>query len=96
MDMGLKDKVAWVTGATSAIGREIALAFAREGAKIAISARSESALEKLADEIEQVGSVALAISVDVTDAEGVGNAAEQVVAQMGRIDVLATTRARPD
>ena len=66
MDMGLKDKVAWVTGATGAIGREIALAFAREGAKIAISARSESALGKLADEIEQVGSVALAISVDVT------------------------------
>ena len=96
MDMGLKDKVAWVTGATGAIGREIALAFAREGAKIAISARSESELRKLADEIEQLGSFALAISVDVTDAEGVGNAAEQVVAQMGRIDVLATTPARPD
>ena len=95
MDMGLKDKVAWVTGATGAIGREIALAFAREGAKIAISARSGSALGKLADEIEQVGSVALAISVDVTDAVGVGNAAEQIVAQMGQIDVLATTVAVP-
>ena len=59
MDMGLKDKVAWVTGATGAIGREIALAFAREGAKVAISARSKGELDKLATTIEEIGNTAL-------------------------------------
>ena len=95
MDMGLKGKVAWVTGATGAIGREIALAFAREGAKVAISARSKGELDKLATKIEEIGNTALAINVDVTDTEGVKDAAEQVVSYMGGIDILATTVAVP-
>ena len=95
MDMRLKDKVAWVTGATGAIGREIALAFAREGAKVAISARSKGELDKLATKIEEIGNTALAINVDVTDTESVKDAAEQVVSYMGGIDILATTVAVP-
>ena len=95
MDMGLKGKVAWVTGATGAIGREIALAFAREGAKVAISARSKGELDKLATTIEEIGNTALAINVDVTDTESVKDAAEQVVSYMGGIDILATTVAVP-
>ena len=69
MDMELADKVAWVTGATGAIGREIALGFAREGAKVAVSARSEDALAALVGEIDAKGGTAMAAVLDVTDPE---------------------------
>ena len=54
MDMGLTGKVAWVTGATGAIGREIALSFARESARVAVSARTEEAVASLVDEIKRI------------------------------------------
>ena len=95
MDMELHEKVAWITGATGAIGREIALAFAREGVKVAISARSEAALGKLASKIEETGGTALPITVDVTDAASVVDAAEKVISQMGGINILATAVAVP-
>ena len=95
MDMELHEKVAWITGATGAIGREIALAFAREGVKVAISARSEAALGKLASKIAETGGTALPITVDVTDAAAVGDAAEKVISQMGGINILATAVAVP-
>ena len=95
MDMGLTGKVAWVTGATGAIGREIALGFAQEGAKVAVSARSEDALTSLVGEIEDAGGSALAVGVDVTDAAAVKEAAATVISEMGGIDILATTVAVP-
>ena len=95
MDMELKDKVAWVTGATGAIGQEIALAFAREGAKVAISARSEGTLGRLSSKIEEIGGTALPINVDVTDPAAVGDAAGQVITELGGINILATAVAVP-
>ena len=95
MDMGLTDKVVWVTGATGAIGREIALGFAREGAKVAVSARGEEALFSLVQDIEGGGGTALALGLDVTDAAAVKAVAEKVVSEMGGIDVLASTVAVP-
>jgi 3-oxoacyl-[acyl-carrier protein] reductase len=95
MDMGLNGKVAWVTGATGAIGREIALSFAREGAKVAVSARTEDAVAALAGEIEATGATAMGVAVDVTDAAAVKAAAEKIIGDMGQIDVLATTVAVP-
>jgi len=95
MDMELTDKVAWVTGATGAIGREIALGFAREGAKVAVSARSEDALAALVGEIDAMGGTAMAAVLDVTDPDAVKAAAAAVISEMGRIDVLATTVAVP-
>ena len=61
MDMGLNGKVAWVTGATGAIGREIALGFAREGARIAVSARTPDALAALVEEINAGGGEAISV-----------------------------------
>ena len=95
MDMGLNGKVAWVTGATGAIGREIALGFAREGARVAVSARTPDALTALIDEIKAAGGEAISAPVDVTDAAAVKAAAEKIVGTMGQIDILATTVAVP-
>ena len=95
MDMELTDKVAWVTGATGAIGREIALGFAREGAKVAVSARSEDALAALVGEIDARGGTAMAAVLDVTNPDAVKAAAAAVISEMGCIDVLATTVAVP-
>ena len=95
MDMGLNGKVAWVTGATGAIGREIALGFAREGARVAVSARTPEALTALIDEIKAGGGEAISVPLDVTDAAAVKAAADSIVGTMGQIDVLATTVAVP-
>ena len=95
MDMGLKGKVAWITGATGAIGREIALSFAREGARVAVSARTEKSVASLVDEIKITGGDAMPAAVDVTDAAAVKAAAQSVIDGMGGIDVLATTVAVP-
>lgn len=95
MDMGLTDKLAWVTGATGAIGREIALGFAREGARVAVSARTSESCAALAAEIEQAGGKALAVPLDVTDADAVKAAAGDLAEGEGGIDILATTVAVP-
>jgi len=95
MDMGLTGKVAWITGATGAIGREIALSFAREGARVAVSARTEKSVASLVDEIKITGGDAMPAAVDVTDAAAVKAAAQSVIDGMGGIDVLATTVAVP-
>ena len=95
MDMGLTDKVVWVTGATGAIGREIALGFAREGAKVAVSARTEAALAGLVGEIGNAGGTAMSAVLDVTDPDAVKACAQTVISEMGGIDVLAATVAVP-
>ena len=95
MDMGLTGKVAWVTGATGAIGREIALSFAREGTRVAVSARTEESVASLVEEIKSSGGDAMPAAVDVTDTAAVKAAAQSVIDGMGGIDVLATTVAVP-
>lgn len=93
--MELSDKSVWITGATGAIGRAIALVFAREGARVAVSARTAETLNALVAEIEAAGGTAFALPVDVTDADAAKAAAKAVVDRFGRIDVLATTVAVP-
>lgn len=95
MDMGLNGKTAWVTGATGAIGREIALGLAREGARVAVSARTVEKLDALVAEIAAAGGDAAGFPLDVTDAGAVRAAADAVIARFGAIDVLATTVAVP-
>ncbi|MEX2454276.1 MAG: SDR family oxidoreductase [Rhodospirillaceae bacterium] len=99
MDMGLAGKAVWITGATGAIGRAIALGFAREGARIAVSARTADALDRLVAEIAETGASAgaeaIAVPLDVTDAAAAKAAAAKVRDRFGAIDVLATTVAVP-
>jgi NAD(P)-dependent dehydrogenase (short-subunit alcohol dehydrogenase family) len=82
----LAGRVAFVTGAANGIGRATALAFAREGAAVAVADASEQANQETARMIEAAGGRALAIRCDVTQAEAVKAALDKTVAAFGRLD----------
>jgi NADP-dependent 3-hydroxy acid dehydrogenase YdfG len=84
----LSGRVAVVTGASSGIGEATAKRLAASGAKVAVLARRAERLEKLVNDIEQAGGTALAIAVDVTDAEAVRAAAQRVASELGTADLL--------
>lgn len=80
-------KVAFVTGATSGIGRGTALAFAREGANVVVADISEKGVQETARLIEELGTRALAVTCDVRKSADVKAAVDQAIATFGRIDV---------
>jgi 3-hydroxybutyrate dehydrogenase len=86
----MKDKVAIVTGAASGIGLEIARAYAREGAKIAIADLKQDAAEAAAKEIKNGGGQAIAVAMDVTNEAQVDAGVEATVKALGGVDVLVS------
>jgi 3-hydroxybutyrate dehydrogenase len=88
--MRLKDKVAIVTGAASGIGKEIAMTYAREGAKVAIADLDKGAADATAGEIKTAGGEAIGIAMDVTDEQAVNDGVAAVVAAYGGVDVLVS------
>lgn len=82
-----ENQVVWITGGGSGIGRSLALAFAEEGATVAVSGRRQERLELVATEIEGKGGKALAVPCDVTDEASVESAVQRVVETFGRLDV---------
>jgi NAD(P)-dependent dehydrogenase (short-subunit alcohol dehydrogenase family) len=80
-------KVVVVTGASAGIGRATALAFARQGADVALLSRNRERLETLQSEIESLGRRALVVPLDVADASAVERAAELTEEALGPIDV---------
>lgn len=84
----LTGKIALVTGASSGLGADSALAFAQHGADVVLLARRKEKLEETAKKIEAVGRKALALPCDVTDEEQIKNAIEQAIAEFGKIDIL--------
>jgi 3-oxoacyl-[acyl-carrier protein] reductase len=84
----LRDTVALVTGAGRGIGRAIALAFAREGADVAVADRVADGLDPLAAEMRGLGRRALAARADVSVEADVARLVADVVAGLGRVDVL--------
>lgn len=88
MDLGLRDKVAMITGGSRGIGRSIALGLADEGCRIVICARGEETLRATADEIGARGVEVLAVPADVTISSGIEGVIDEAITRFGRIDIL--------
>ena len=91
MDLGLEGRVALVTGASKGIGRAIAAELVREGAKVAISSRSQERIDETASEIGATGFV-----LDAADLDAAGPLLEQVAERLGGpVEVLVTNTGGP-
>jgi 3-oxoacyl-[acyl-carrier protein] reductase len=88
MDLGLKGKVAIITGGSRGIGRAIALGLAAEGCNVAICARGEEQLRATEAELKATGVRVHADSVDVAQAGSVEAFVDEVAKALGRVDVL--------
>jgi 3-hydroxybutyrate dehydrogenase len=86
----LADKVAVITGAASGIGKEIALIFAREGAKIAIADLDQKAAESTAREIDASGKRAMGVAMDVANEDQVDAGIASVIKTFDAIDILVS------
>ena len=84
----LEGKVAFITGSASGIGKELALEFSREGAKIVIADLNGEAAKTAAEEIRSAGGLAISVAVDVTDEAQVEAAVQAAVQSFGNVDVL--------
>jgi len=87
-----KNKVVWITGASSGIGEALTLAFAAEGAKVVLSARRQEELQRVADRcVKEAGANKddlLVLPLDVTDFESLADKAAQVTGKFSKIDLL--------
>jgi 3-oxoacyl-[acyl-carrier protein] reductase len=96
MDLGLKDRVAIVAASSQGLGKGVALALARGGAKLAICARTPDTIQAVAEEIRKVtGAEVLARALDVTAGDQVRELVEETQRRFGRIDVCVTNAGGP-
>ena len=87
MDLGIKGKVALITGGDSGIGRETAKILAGEGVKIALLDKTTDDLKETAEEIGQIGEV-ISVSADLTKLDEVHSARDQIVDRYGTVDII--------
>lgn len=91
MDLGLQDKVAFVTGGSMGIGREVARQLAEDGARVAITARDAERLEQAASELRELtGGDIAGFAGDMSDADAVNRTVDQTIERFGAIDILVT------
>jgi 3-oxoacyl-[acyl-carrier protein] reductase len=88
MELGLKGRVAVITGPAKGMGAEVSKAFADEGCKLALIGRDTGAIEPVADEIRKGGGEAIVVPCDVTSTKACADAAAAAKGEFGRIDIL--------
>jgi NAD(P)-dependent dehydrogenase (short-subunit alcohol dehydrogenase family) len=86
--MNLKDKVAIITGAGRGLGRSVALAFGRQGAKVVLAARSKEEIDQVAEQLRSLRKDAIAIPTDVTDEGQVNHLVKKTLEIYGTVDIL--------
>jgi len=86
--MKFKDKIVWITGASSGIGEALAHAFSNEGADVVLSARTEEKLKEIRQAIERKGRKAWVLPLDLADTASVKNAATRIEALVPAIDIV--------
>jgi NAD(P)-dependent dehydrogenase (short-subunit alcohol dehydrogenase family) len=86
--MRLKNKVAIITGASKGIGKAIAIAYAREGARVVIASRSLDMLSTIEKQIKGDGGDAMALHLDVRSPESVNTMVDKTIEKYGRLDIL--------
>ena len=87
MTQRFQDSIVWITGGGTGIGKALAVEFAKEGAKLALSGRRRDRLESAADELRALGAEVLVVPCDVTDEDSIDQAVSAVVAHFGKLDV---------
>jgi len=96
MDLGLKDRVALVAASSTGLGKAVALGLAREGAKLALCARTQSTLDATAEEIRRdTGVEVLARAIDVTAHHQVRAFVGEIAAHFGRLDICVANAGGP-
>lgn len=96
MDLGIRGKVALVTGASEGLGNAAASALASEGARLAIAARREDRLREAAEQIRATtGAEVLAVVADVTVRDQAADAVREVVSKLGPVEILVTNAGGP-
>jgi NADP-dependent 3-hydroxy acid dehydrogenase YdfG len=79
--------VVWITGASSGIGKAMAIEWARLGYRVALSARRQELLEEVALEIRNSGGEALVVPVDIMEEISIENAVQNIINTWGRLDI---------
>jgi len=88
MDLGLKDKVALVTGSSRGLGKAMATTLAAEGARVVINGRTQATLDETASELRAAGGTVEAVTADVSTEGGCNELVGRAVAAFGQVDIL--------
>ena len=95
MDLGIRDRVALVTGAGRGIGLEICKTLAAEGVRVAVNDLFEERAQEGAGEIAKGGGSAMGVAGDVTDSDSVAAMVKRVVEEFGAVDILVNNAGIP-
>ena len=88
MDLGLKGKVAMVSGASRGLGRAMALGFAVEGCRLSLCARGKEGIDRVAQEVQKMGAEVTALAGDVTNEADARRWVEETQKRFGRVDIV--------